>query len=160
MDSLYYVTTTLTTVGYNPPANLTDEGKLFIVVFLAVGILVIGLTLGQLAEKVLNRQILDALGRRRDRRLEKLSGHWIVCGLGRVGLSVAEAIAEENLTVVVLDIDESKLELARKKGGTPSRRTPRTKKTFARVRWSAPPGWSFQPRTMPTTSTSPFRRVP
>lgn len=116
MDSLYYVTTTLTTVGYNPPANLTEEGKLFIVVFLAVGILVIGLTLGQIAEKVLKRQILDALGRRRDRRLEKLSGHWIVCGLGRVGLNVAEAIAEENLTVVVLDIDESKLEMAREKG--------------------------------------------
>ena len=55
MDSLYYVTTTLTTVGYNPPANLTEEGKLFIVVFLAVGILAIGLTLGQIAEKILNR---------------------------------------------------------------------------------------------------------
>lgn len=116
MDSLYYVTTTLTTVGYNPPANLTEEGKLFIVVFLAIGILVIGLTLGQIAEKILSRQILDALGRRRDRRLEKLSGHWIVCGLGRVGLSVAEAISEENETVVVVDIDEAKLEIAREKG--------------------------------------------
>jgi voltage-gated potassium channel len=116
MDSLYYVTTTLTTVGYNPPANLTEEGKLFIVVFLAVGILVIGVTLGQIAEKILNRQILDALGRRRDRRLEKLSGHWIICGLGRVGLNVAEAIAEENETVVVVDIDEAKLEIAREKG--------------------------------------------
>jgi voltage-gated potassium channel len=116
MDSLYYVTTTLTTVGYNPPANLTEEGKLFIVVFLAVGILVIGLTLGQIAEKILNRQILDALGRRRDRRLEKLSGQWIVCGLGRVGLSVAEAIAEENETIVVVDTDESKVEIAREKG--------------------------------------------
>ena len=116
MDSLYYVTTTLTTVGYNPPANLTEEGKLFIVVFLAVGILVIGLTLGQIAEKILSRQILDALGRRRDRRLEKLSKHWIVCGLGRVGLSVAEAIAEENETVVVVDTDEAKVEIAREKG--------------------------------------------
>ena len=116
MDSLYYVTTTLTTVGYNPPANLTEEGKLFIVVFLAVGILVIVITLGEIAERVVNRQILDALGRRRDRRLEKLSKHWIVCGLGRVGLNVAEAIAEENEPVVVVDTDEGKVETAREKG--------------------------------------------
>ncbi len=116
MDSLYYVTTTLTTVGYNPPANLTEEGKLFIVVFLAVGILVIVITLGEIAERVVNRQILDALGRRRDRRLEKLSKHWIVCGLGRVGLNVAEAIAEENEPVVVVDTDESKVETARERG--------------------------------------------
>ena len=116
MDSLYYVTTTLTTVGYNPPADLTEEGKLFIVVFLAVGILVIVITLGEIAERVVNRQILDALGRRRDRRLEKLSKHWIVCGLGRVGLNVAEAIAEENEPVVVVDTDEGKVETAREKG--------------------------------------------
>ncbi|NLI95779.1 MAG: TrkA family potassium uptake protein [Synergistaceae bacterium] len=116
MDSLYYVTTTLTTVGYNPPADLTEEGKLFIVVFLAVGILVIVITLGEIAERVVNRQILDALGRRRDRRLEKLSKHWIVCGLGRVGLNVAEAIAEENEAVVVVDTDEGKVETAREKG--------------------------------------------
>jgi voltage-gated potassium channel len=116
MDSLYYVTTTLTTVGYNPPANLTDGGKLFIVVFLVVGIFIIGFTVGQLAEQVLKRQILEALGRRRDRRLEKLSGHWIVCGLGRVGMNVAEAIAEENETVVAVDLDEGKLEAAKEKG--------------------------------------------
>jgi voltage-gated potassium channel len=116
LDSLYYVTTTLTTVGYNPPANLTDGGKLFIVVFLVVGIFIIGFTVGQLAEHVLKRQILETLGRRRDRHLEKLSGHWIVCGLGRVGLNVAEAIFEENEAVVVVDADEAKVEAARQKG--------------------------------------------
>jgi len=115
-DALYYAAITLSTVGFNAPPELTPWGKLFIVALLVIGIGTIAITLGQIAERVLNRQILDALGRRRDRRLEKLSKHWIVCGLGRVGLGVAEAIAEENETVVVVDTDESKVEIAREKG--------------------------------------------
>ena len=115
-DAVYYAAITLSTVGFNAPPELTGAGKLFVVALLVVGIGTIGVTVGHVAERVLNRQILDALGRRRDKRLENLSRHWIVCGLGRVGLSVAEAIAEENETLVVVDTDEGKVGIARDKG--------------------------------------------
>jgi voltage-gated potassium channel len=115
-DALYYTVTTLTTVGYNAPSELNETGKFFIVALLVLGIGTVGVTVGQLSERLLNRQLQNALGRRRDRHLEKLSRHWIVCGLGRVGLSVAEAVAEDGETVLVVDIDEEKVEAARERG--------------------------------------------
>lgn len=115
-DALYYTVTTLTTVGYNAPSELNESGKFFIVALLVLGIGTVGVTVGQLTERLLNRQLQDALGRRRDRRLEKLAGHWIVCGLGRVGLSVAEAVAKDGETVLVVDMDETRVETARERG--------------------------------------------
>jgi voltage-gated potassium channel len=115
-DAVYYTAITLSTVGFNAPKELDIGDKFFIVALIVVGISIIGFAVGQLAQIVIKRQIMDALGRRRDRRLEKLSGHWIVCGLGRVGLSVAEAIAQEGETLVVVDLDETKVELAIEKG--------------------------------------------
>ena len=115
-DAVYYTAITLSTVGFNAPKELDTGEKVFVVALIVVGISIIGFAVGQLAQIVIKRQILDALGRRRDRRLEKLSGHWIVCGLGRVGQSVAEAIAQEDETLVVVDLDEAKMETAREKG--------------------------------------------
>jgi voltage-gated potassium channel len=51
-----------------------------------------------------------------DKRLASLDGHHVVAGLGRVGMTVAEAYAERDVPFVVIDRDESALAHARESG--------------------------------------------
>jgi voltage-gated potassium channel len=60
---------------------------------------------------ILSGEIRRALGRQRmESRLEKLSGHLVVCGFGRMGRLVAEEFSSAALPFVVIDRDAKVLE--------------------------------------------------
>ena len=48
--------------------------------------------------------------------VNKLSGHYILCGYGRVGLTVARELVHSGLKVVVIDILPESLARARREG--------------------------------------------
>ena len=54
--------------------------------------------------------------RRRQRRIEKLRDHYIICGYGRVGRRVAEEFREAGADYVVLDYNSDAIEAAREHG--------------------------------------------
>src|SRR5512134_2553094 len=95
---------TLTTVGYGEVFPLSRTGEVFtvVVLFAGLGILLFGLT--DLARWVVEGELRDAFGRRRrTRMLEKLSGHEIVCGWGRMGQAVVEELVREGRRFVVIE---------------------------------------------------------
>lgn len=51
-----------------------------------------------------------------DKRIEGLSGHHVVAGLGRVGRVVAEEFVEHGVPFVVIDADDDALAIARERG--------------------------------------------
>ena len=55
-------------------------------------------------------------GRNMSRRIENLSGHTIVCGIGRVGSVVARALAEENAPFVIVDREDESIHAAQEAG--------------------------------------------
>jgi len=60
---------------------------------------------------VVTGEVLTVLGRQRmESRLEKLSGHFVVCGFGRMGRLVAEEFSSAGLPFVVVDRDAKVLE--------------------------------------------------
>jgi voltage-gated potassium channel len=62
-------------------------------------------------------EINRALGARRmTKEIEKLQGHTIVCGYGRVGRILAERLAKDSEGVVVIDADPAKVALAEAAG--------------------------------------------
>jgi voltage-gated potassium channel len=51
--------------------------------------------------------------RRRHRAIERISGHYIICGYGRVGRRIADEFRDEGVSFVVLDFSEDALDAAR-----------------------------------------------
>ncbi|HEX6853244.1 MAG TPA: potassium channel protein [Candidatus Polarisedimenticolaceae bacterium] len=103
-DAFYMTAITLTTVGYGEVFPLSRAGEVFtvVVLFAGLGILLFGLT--DLARWVIEGEMRDAFGRRRrTRMLEKLSGHEIVCGWGRMGQAVVEELVREGRPFVVIE---------------------------------------------------------
>ena len=113
IDAFFYTVTTITTVGYEAPPQISPEGKLFVSMFLLGGIGVAGYAIANLTQHVLVRRVLMALGKRRDHAVNDLRNHWIVCGFGRVGQSIAEMLAREEAPFVVLEKDEDLCDICR-----------------------------------------------
>jgi voltage-gated potassium channel len=117
LDALYMTVITLTTVGFREVQPLTDAGRLWTMGLALVGVGLIFGTVGIVAEYL----VVEATsGRREARRMieavGKLSGHYILCGYGRVGLTVARELVHGGLKVVVIDILPESLARARREG--------------------------------------------
>jgi voltage-gated potassium channel len=116
-DGLYMTIISLTTVGFREVRELDDSGRLITMAASVTGVLLIFGGVGIMSEFVLAE---IASGRRERKRMQDriaaLSGHFIVCGYGRVGSTVARELREHERGVVVIDVNESSLERAREDG--------------------------------------------
>lgn len=116
-DSLYMTVTTITTVGFKEMEGLTDKGRVFTLVLILGGVGTILYGLGSLVEFVINAQLSGVFKRRAVRRqVDKLQEHYVICGYGRVGESVARHFAGHSATFVVIDNDSAALTRAESDG--------------------------------------------
>jgi voltage-gated potassium channel len=110
-DSLYMTVTTITTVGFQEVHPLSHAGRVFTMVLALGGVFTAFYAGVEFIRAVVTGEILAVLGRQRmQSRLEKLSGHLVVCGLGRMGRLVAEEFSSVGLPFVVVDRDPKVLE--------------------------------------------------
>ncbi|MCF7936878.1 MAG: NAD-binding protein [Synergistales bacterium] len=116
VDAVYYTVITLSTVGFNAPPETDGATKIFIVILLAVGIGTAGYALGQVVEHLVSNRILMLMGKRRDRKVNRLTDHWILCGLGRIGTHVAEILSRDAVPFVVVERSEERVSGAREQG--------------------------------------------
>lgn len=102
IDATYFATTVVTTVGFGD-INLQhapDWVKLFGVVLMFAGVLLIAITASLLAVFVLTG---TAEHLRNEFRARWLRDHVVVCGLGSVGMAVVRDLYERGHRVVVVD---------------------------------------------------------
>lgn len=117
-DGLYMVVITLTTVGFREVRDITTFPEELWTMLLAIaGVAIIFGTIGIVAETIISEA---ASGRREVRRMREavagLSGHFIVCGFGRVGSTVAREFEHTGERLVVIDIMSESIERAAKAG--------------------------------------------
>jgi voltage-gated potassium channel len=105
------VTTTLTGIDTQP----SGSGAQLFTIFLLLGGVAIFLYVAGVIVELIARGILEGkLAERRRRRLiEKLQGHYIVCGYGRVGRRVAAEFRRAGEPYVVLDYNDKAIAIAR-----------------------------------------------
>ena len=109
-EGFYMVLTTITTIGYGELHPLSHVGRLFNAFIIIAGVGLVLLLTGGAAQALLEFELQTVLGRRRmERDIGRLSGHYIICGVGRVGRSVARELARKPIPFVVIDTDEAKL---------------------------------------------------
>jgi len=104
LDALYMTIITISTVGYRELYPLSDQGKVFVIVFIVVGVGAFLYVISAAAEYFVAGYLHGAFERRRMKKeIDGLKGHYIICGFGRVGEQVALEFVREKVPFVVLD---------------------------------------------------------
>ena len=110
-DALYMTAITITTVGFLEVHPMGAGGRVFTMVLALGGVFTAFYAAAEFIRAVVTGEIRTVLGRQRmESRLEKLSGHFVVCGFGRMGRLVAEEFSSAGLPFVVVDRDPKVLE--------------------------------------------------
>ncbi len=117
-DSIYMVIITIFGVGYGEvhPVESTALRALTIAVIIS-GYGALLYTAGGFMQMVVDGELNKALGARRmTRDIERLSGHTIVCGVGRMGSILARELKAAGKPFVIIDNDDLRLKTAEELG--------------------------------------------
>jgi voltage-gated potassium channel len=110
-DALYMTAITITTVGFLEVHPMGPGGRVFTMALALGGVFTAFYAAAEFIRAVVTGEIRTVLGRQRmESRLEKLSGHFVVCGFGRMGRLVAEEFSSAGLPFVVVDREAKVLE--------------------------------------------------
>ncbi len=116
-DALYMTVMTVTTVGYREVHPLSRAGEA-----LSMGVMIVGvgalfytasLMMALLVEGTLHRKWR---GRLLDRMLQELRNHFILCGYGRMGTTIAEEFSRQGVPFVIIERDPERLAAALERG--------------------------------------------
>jgi voltage-gated potassium channel len=94
----------LSTVGFREVRSLDLTGQIFTISLMLLGVTLLLVTVALVAQAVAEGN-MGARGRRRrmQRAVDRMTGHFIVCGYGRVGRTVAREFEGEGVPFVVVD---------------------------------------------------------
>ncbi|HET7479674.1 MAG TPA: potassium channel protein [Rubrobacteraceae bacterium] len=108
LDSLYMTVITVGTVGFEEVNDLDNSvaGRLWTIILIISGVAVLGYATTSLVALAVEGTVRNYFRSRRMRaEISKLSGHYILCGYGRVGRQVAAEFALDGVPFVVIDQD-------------------------------------------------------
>jgi voltage-gated potassium channel len=115
-QSVYRAVVTMTLVGVDiSPPN--DAARFLTIALLLAGLTIIAYAGAVIVEAIFGGVITGALAeRRRERTIEQLRDHFIICGYGRVGRRVADEFRATRAPFVVVDFHEDALAHAQEDG--------------------------------------------
>ncbi len=110
VDAVWMVVVTISSVGYGEQSRQGHTFQLFSVAVIVFGISALAYTFGGIIQMMTEGEIQRALGlRRMARDIDRLEGHTIICGFGRVGQVISEAFHEQGRSFVVVDSDAGQI---------------------------------------------------
>jgi voltage-gated potassium channel len=110
IDSVYMVVVTLSTVGYREADKMTPGLELFTILVIIFGVSTALYIVGGLVQMMAEGEINRALGvRRATREIQRLNGHTVICGFGRVGEILAQQLKRHNKPFVVIENDPERI---------------------------------------------------
>jgi len=116
-EAFYMTLTTVTTVGYGEIRTLSHAGRVFNSFLIVFGVTVIFLGVGAITQTAIELELNQFFGKRRVKNMiERLDGHYIVCGFGRLGRGASDELAKAGVPFVVIDRNEERVEHAIKSG--------------------------------------------
>ena len=118
LQSAYLAVITLTTVGSEDVPHDDPAAMIFIMCYLVTGISIFTYSAFQIGGVVVNTEFRRLLEKRRmDHQIQALSGHYVVCGMGRMGTAICEHLHARNRKFVIIDVNAERLDqIARARG--------------------------------------------
>ena len=116
-DAAYMTVITLATVGFGEINPLGNRGRLFTISLILMGVVTIGYIVNRFTEALIGGYFQEGIRLRQQRRaMESLTGHYIICGCGRIGQQVALEFAAEGVLFVTVDLNIASIEMAQQLG--------------------------------------------
>jgi voltage-gated potassium channel len=89
-DALYMTVISVTTAGFREVRTLDESGRVWTMLVTGFGVVLIVGSVGLLTEYLVTEATSGRrVGRHMTRQVDELRGHFVVCGYGRVGSTVA-----------------------------------------------------------------------
>jgi voltage-gated potassium channel len=108
-DAAYMATITISTVGYGEHIQLDKAGRIWTVFFIMFGVAGAAYASTSLITLFISGEFKELFGRRKvQAQIERLKGHTILCGYGRMGALTADRLKRHGSTVVVVERDPAK----------------------------------------------------
>jgi voltage-gated potassium channel len=110
VEALYQTVVTVSTVGYGFPHPIGEGVKAFTIVLILLGVGTALYTFTVTLELLIDGHMRERIRRRRmDGEIQRMQGHVIICGWGRVGREVARYLDNAGQQVVVVDRDQGRI---------------------------------------------------
>lgn len=104
LDAVYMTVTTITTVGYREIHPLSTGGMIFTIFLIVGGVGTMLYALSAGAKVILEGELKESFWRRTlEKKIKELSGHYIICGYGRMGKIIARELKGEGVRFVVIE---------------------------------------------------------
>ncbi len=120
LQCFYEAVIIMTTVGLSATAQseLNSSTKLFIILYLLVGVGFFTYCVSQLGQLLVNLQVRGYWERRAmDHAIRTLKDHYIVCGFGRMGKTVCQYLNSRHKPFIVIDSEAERVESVCRENG-------------------------------------------
>lgn len=108
-DSLWMTFITVATIGYGEVRPLTDNGRVFTMFLIVLGLGTTAYAFSQLTALIVEGDLSNAFRRNKmEKRIRELEQHFIVCGLGNTGRVVLEELLKTQRPLVIVEKDAEK----------------------------------------------------
>ncbi len=110
MDSLYMTVITVSTIGYAEVIDLSGNtpGRLFTMVIAMIGIGLLTYVASTATASIVEGKVNESYRRKMmESKLNKLEGHYIVCGIGRLGREIVTEMKLTKRQCVLIELDET-----------------------------------------------------
>jgi voltage-gated potassium channel len=110
-EALYMTVITVSTVGYREIVLPSRAGEIFTMIIIMASLATVVYVTTSMVEFLLEGRLLELMGRRRVlRELHDMTGHYIICGYGRVGRQIAKECQGRGTSVVVIEKEPAVVE--------------------------------------------------
>lgn len=117
LDAVYMVVITISTVGYGEDSSLEIREQILTIFVILFGISAAVFTFGGFIQMTMEGELERTLTRgRTTRAIDKLNGHVVLCGYGRIGRILAHELAAHQRPFIVIDKDAEVLAEAQNAG--------------------------------------------
>lgn len=110
IEAFYFIMATVTTTGYGDITPMYHITKLYTALFMIISLLILAMVGAIALAYIIEGHLRETVRRRQmKRQLESMKDHFILCGMGRVGLEVLGQFREYHQDYVVIDESEETL---------------------------------------------------
>jgi len=113
-DALYMSVTTVSSVGFMEVHPLSPQGRTFTLGLVFLGVIGLGIWWALTTALIVELDLGGALRRRKIMRsIERLSDHYIICGMGRMGRVMVGEMIQAKSPFVIIEHDPARIALVR-----------------------------------------------